>query len=170
MSMDEQENIQQRLQQLRSSRTFSHLSSLADDGSPFASYAPCLVKQEGVYVFLSQLSGHCKNLLKDPRVGVLLIADESDVRNPFARQRVSYQCTATVLEPSTENFDEVLNQLQDLHGKTVELLRQLPDFILFCLQPYSGTYIEGFGKAFELSGEYMTSLKHIDEQTVRGRR
>ena len=169
MNKDETQAAQGRLNQLLSTRRYAHLSTLTVEGGPLASYAPCLVREEGMYVYLSQLSGHCRNLLQDSRVGVLLIADESDVRNPFARQRVSYECLAKVLSRDVEAYSSALDCLAELHGNTVELLRQLPDFVLFCLQPVKGTYVEGFGKAFELSGEYMTQLQHIDEQAVRSR-
>lgn len=170
MNKDETQAAQSRLNQLRSTRLYANLSTLTADGSPLASYAPCLIQEEGIYVYLSQLSGHCKNLLQDKRVGVLLMADESDVRNPFARQRISYQCRAIILTDEAERYSPVLDALAEQHGNTVALLRQLPDFVLFCLQPEKGTYVEGFGKAFELSGEYMTQLQHIDEQAVRSRR
>ncbi len=166
---DEIQAAQQRFLKLRNSRQFAHLSTLANDGSPIASYAPCLVKQEGLYVFLSQLSGHCKNLLLDKRAGVLLIADESEIRNPFARQRVSYQCEARVIVSTDANYSDTLDALTSVHGTTVDLLRQLPDFVLFFLEPKAGTYVEGFGKAFELSGDTMTDLAHVDAQTVRSR-
>ena len=169
MLPDEIQAAQERLDLLRSSRHYAHLSTLGDTGAPLSSYAPCLVREQGVVVFLSQLSGHCKNLLHDSRAGVLLIADESDVRNPFARQRVSYECVAKVVEPNDAPYEGYLDSLAELHGNTVALLRQLPDFVLFCLQPQSGTYVEGFGKAFELSGDHMTQLQHIDEQAVRSR-
>lgn len=159
-----------RLKHFVSTRQYAQLSTLNAEGDPIASYAPCVLREEGIYVFLSQLSGHCKNLLHDQRVGVLLLGDEADARNPFARQRVSYQSRAVVLAAEHTNYDSVLDELADKQGKTVELLRQLPDFILFCLQPCTGTYIEGFGKAFELSGPHRGELQHVDEKAVRSRR
>lgn len=169
MDNDETQAAQQRLQQLRESRLYAQLATLTQDGSPLASYAPCLIKDEGVYVFLSQLSGHCKNLLQDQRVGVLLMADEADARNPFARQRVSYQCQASIVAADTDGYANILDQLAEVHGNTVELLRQLPDFVLFCLQPIVGTYVEGFGKAFELAGDGRTISQHVDEKVIRSR-
>lgn len=170
MNKDETQAAQARLNQLRAGVRYAQLSTLNPEGDPSASYAPCVQREQGIYVFLSQLSGHCKNLLRDSRVGVLLMADEAEARNPFARQRVSYQSRAKVLAPEHSDYSSVLDELADKQGKTVELLRQLPDFVLFCLQPTAGTYIEGFGKAFDLSGPHMGELQHVDEKTVRSRR
>jgi len=169
MTPEDIQAAQARLNELRSTRTYAHLSTLNSEGFPLASYAPCLVRDKGIYVFLSQLSGHCKNLLLDNRAGVLLLADESDVRNPFARQRVSYQCEAVVVVAEDDDFGSVLDQLAELHGNTVELLRQLPDFVLFCLRPIAGTYIEGFGKAFDLESDGATIVQHVDENVIRSR-
>ena len=169
MTPDDLAAAQARLDAFRLTRRYAQLATLTTDGLPIASYAPCLIKDEGIYVFLSQLSAHCKNLLKDNRVGVLLLADEADVRNPFARQRVSYQCQAKVVSANDSNYSAILDQLGETQGNTVELLRQLPDFVLFCLLPAAGTYVEGFGKAFELAPDGVTLALHIDEKTIRSR-
>jgi hypothetical protein len=53
-------------------------------------------------------------------------------------------------------------------GPLIQQLRSLADFHLLALAPQSGTYIVGFGRAYELdtvSGE----LRHIDADRLRAR-
>jgi len=47
-------------------------------------------------------------------------------------------------------YNEQLNALQNKFGNVVGLLRTLPDFHLFALQPTGGRYIVGFGRAFTI--------------------
>jgi len=162
--------VNERLQALRAESGYAYLSTLGSAGEPHASYAPCVVEPTGVHVFLSQLSGHCQNLLQRPQVSVMLIADPSQNTNPFARQRVSYHCAVEQVDREAADYGSILDHLAERHGGTVGLIRQLPDFILFRLRPNSGTYVEGFGKAFTLSGEDANTLQHVDAQSVRDKK
>jgi len=91
----------------------------------------------------------------------MLIDDERDSNNLFARCRVRYQCEAEVIEPSDEQYPTLLDRYQERHGKVVPLIRQLPDFILFRLVPQSGMFVVGFGEAYRIEGENMDSFVHV---------
>ena len=47
-------------------------------------------------------------------------------------------------------------------GQIMKILRTLPDFNLLCLKPFSGKFIKGFGMAYEISGQNMDKLSHIN--------
>ena len=68
------------------------------------------------------------------------------------------------MTPDSQDYTSVLDDYQQRHGKTVELLRQLPDFVLFHLRPRSGQFVMGFGQAYTLSGEDLSRF----EQTRSG--
>jgi putative heme iron utilization protein len=57
-----------------------------------------------------------------------------------------------VQEISRENvvYPERLQALQDKFGEVVSVLRELTDFHLLALQPQTGRYVAGFGRAFTL--------------------
>ena len=45
-------------------------------------------------------------------------------------------------------------------GKVFDMIRPLPDFVLFRLIPDGGLYVRGFGQAFEVSPDRKKS-KHV---------
>lgn len=156
-------------------KTFAHLkkdiktlqlSTLSAEGRPNASYSPFITDEKGnFFIFISQLERHTQDLLANSEVSILLIQDEHEAQEVFARQRISYQCGVEVVTIESEAYEPTLNALKKRFGKVIEELRPLPDFILFRLHPYYGQYIEGFGKAYNLVGENLQQLEHIDIST-----
>ena len=138
------------------------LSTLTEDGRPNTSYAPFIEDRSGhFYLFLSQLANHTQDLLKQPIASILLIEDEQDARQLFARQRISYDCDVDIIQPEDSCYSEHLDNFEKSFGSIIPLLRNLPDFILFKLTPIAGRYVQGFGKAYQLTGEHLTELEHI---------
>jgi len=112
-------------------------------------------------IFISRLAVHTRDLLVNPMLGTMLIDDEQNSNNLFARCRVRYQCEAIAIEPDDEQYTALLDRYQDHHGKVVTLIRQLPDFILFRLIPKSGVFVVGFGEAYRIEGEKMDRFVHV---------
>jgi len=138
------------------------LATLTEELKPNISYAPFVEDDNGnFYLFLSQLAHHTQDLLSHSVASVLLIEDEQDTRQLFARQRITYQCQVDVVLPGDQAYALMLDALHQRFGNIVELLRNLPDFILFKLQPYHGQYVMGFGKAYNLVGDDLSALEHI---------
>ena len=137
------------------------LSTVGPDGIPHCGYTPYLYRAPGsFYIFVSQLAAHTRNLLANRTVAIMIIADEQSGSQIFARTRVNYLCDAKRIEPDSHDYALVLDDYQQRHGKMVELLRQLPDFVLFQLQPKSGQFVMGFGKAYTLTGEDLSVFEH----------
>ena len=139
------------------------LSTIDKDGKPNTSYSPFICDEEGnFYIFVSQLASHTQDLLDNPDVSILLIEDETQTRQIYARQRVSYHCRVEVVTQDNSDYQASLNALEKRFGSVVELLRTLPDFTLFRLSPYQGQYVKGFGKAYKLTGDNLLLLEHIN--------
>ena len=139
------------------------LATLTEEARPNISYAPFVEDDNGnFYLFLSQLAHHTQELLSHEVASIMLMEDEQDSRQIFARQRISYHCEVDVILVDELEYELMLSALEQRFGNIIQLLRGLPDFILFKLQPYEGRYVKGFGKAYELVGEGLTELKHID--------
>lgn len=124
------------------------ISSKDEQDQPFISYAP-FVKHDGkFYIYISKISDHYQFIEQSELVHIMLLADEKDSPNIFARERARFQCT-------TENIGndghEVIFDLFDMtHGKPMmDVLRGL-DFSLFELIPQEGRFVVGFGQAFEV--------------------
>ena len=91
------ESLQKSFLRFKDSVKTLHLSTITKEGLPNASYAPYVFGQlegdEGnLYIFVSQLASHTQDLLANAKVSVLLMQDEVDARQIFARRRINYQC------------------------------------------------------------------------------
>lgn len=137
------------------------LATVDKQGRPEASYAPCIRDGKHIYVFVSELSRHTINLLHNPQVSLLFIESENEARQPFARRRLSYYAQVEEVARDSGPFDQILDEFQTQFGSIMDVLRGLKDFHLFRLVLESGSYVVGFGKAYELSGHDLDELRHI---------
>lgn len=137
------------------------LATVSAEGQPQASYAPCVVDEfRNIYVFVSGLSAHTQNLTAMSKASVLFIEDEAKTQQIFARMRLSYDCTATLLERESEHWSAIAQQFEDRFGNIVEVMRSLADFRIFQLQPQSGNFVVGFGAAYKVDPKDLSKLIH----------
>lgn len=129
------------------------LSTADEAGINDCSYAPYVCDEQGaLYIFVSQLASHTKNLQANPHPGLMFIQDESECRNLFARKRLTLNAKAKLIDTDDDRYETMLNQLSEVHGNMVGMLRTLPDFQLFRLEPVKGRFVRGFGNAWEIEG------------------
>lgn len=151
------------------SRSTLLLATVAADGLPDISYAPFVRDEQGRFcIFVSALAAHTGNLLREPWASVMLIQPESEATSLFARERLTLRCRATEIHRDETDYEPILERIAARFGPLIQQLRSLADFHLLALAPQSGTYIVGFGRAYELdtaSGE----LRHIDADRLRAR-
>ncbi|MFK7996743.1 MAG: HugZ family protein [Granulosicoccus sp.] len=148
------------MQALRANMQSVMLSTLGEDGRPHNGYTPFVFDGRDIIIFVSQLSLHTRDLLANGKASAMLIADESSSEQIFARTRASYQCQAVVVPKDHESYDPLLDAMQERHGKMISVLRQLPDFVLFRLQPEKGQFVMGFGQAYHLQGDNLDEFEH----------
>lgn len=156
-----EKNPQITCEALQSRMKTMQLATLGEGAEPHCGYTPFIFDGPDLIVFISQLAVHTRDLLANANVGVMLIDDEQDSNNLFARCRVRYQCDAVVIKPDDASYTPLLDRYHERHGKVVALIRQLPDFVLFRLQPKSGVFVMGFGDAYRIEGEHMDTFVHI---------
>lgn len=150
--LPELEEAQRALEAFVTSRRALVLGTLRQEGEVELSVAPFVPYAGGLAVFLSELAPHTYHLRQHRRTEVLLLEDETTVRQAFARTRLSLTCQATLLERNEASAQEVLQMMEATFGGIVSLLRSLPDFHLFLLTPLTGRFIVGFGQAFRVEG------------------
>lgn len=130
------------------------LSTVDDNGKPFVSYAP-FVKLDGkLYIYISRIAHHFRHMENNPAVDVMLIDDESQTPNLFARQRARFVCHAFNI--GNEGHDEVFELFGAAFGASmINMLRGL-DFSMFELTVHEGRYVAGFGQAYDvdLTGDF----------------
>lgn len=126
---------------------------------PQVSYAPFIEHDGALYIYVSELAAHTRQLLAYRCCAVLLIEDEAQCRNLFARRRISYRCQVSEIDRDSEAGQQLLAQMQAVFGNIVDLLRSLSDFHLLRLEILDGSYVAGFGKAFAIQAD--GTLEHV---------
>ena len=71
-----------------------HLSTVNAQHQPCASYAPFAIGDNCLYILISELAQHTRNLLQQQEAAILIVEDEQDAQEIFARTRLTYQVTA----------------------------------------------------------------------------
>ena len=156
------ETVRREYQNLREKIQSVQMATLGVDHQPEASYAPFVWLDEACFLFLSQLARHTQNLKQNPAISLLLIEDETECRNQFARRRIIWQGRAVVIERDTELFKTVMQSFRGRFGDFIDIIEPLQDFHLFKVSPHSGRFIRGFAQAFQLSGEGLNEITHIN--------
>lgn len=154
-------------------RAFNSLMLATADaqGQPYASYAVHLADEWGhFHIYISELAAHTGHLRARERASVLFIEDESQATHLFARKRLTCDCRAEWVARDTPAWHAVLDRFVAKHGKFMEMLRDLQDFQLFRLVPEKAVYVRGFGQAYELTGEQLGEIRHINGKGHRASR
>lgn len=142
------------------------ISSIDKGGEPTISYSTYVMKECIIYIYISKLAPHYKNIEDNPLIDVMIIEDEDEAKSLFSRRRVSFKCIAEKLEAGTE---EILLEFEKSHGSgIINLLKKL-DFDIFKLNIKNGKLVTGFGKDFEVileGGEFV--LRQLEAKDFKG--
>jgi len=149
---------------LRQSTTSVQLATINRENSPEASYAPCVWYQDDCFLFLSGLSSHSGNLLRNPEISLLLL-DQGESANAFARKRASLHGRARVIARDDAIFAPVMQEFHRSFGKVMQLIEPLPDFRMFRVTLKAGSFVRGFGQAYALEGDKLERLAPVDPRT-----
>jgi len=148
--------------QLINSRQSLELATASGNAIPFASYAPYVYGGNmRFFVLLSDLAQHTRNLKHNLNASVMIIEDENQAANLFARERFSAHCQVTKHARNTAEFTLWTERYKARFGSIVDTLTQLADFNLYSLAATEATYIRGFGQAYRISGSDMAIIEHI---------
>lgn len=151
-------------------RAFGSLLLATTDaaGQPHASYAAHLADAWGhFHIYISELAAHTGNLRARGRASVMFIEDEDKAGHLFARKRLTCDCRAEWVPRNTPPWHETMDRFVAEHGQFMEMLKGLEDFQLFRLVPEKAVYVRGFAQAYELSGEQLSEIRHINGQGHR---
>jgi len=137
------------------------------DGMPHVSYAPFTYNKDGFYILVSDIAQHGQNLKRSKNVSIMLIEDESNSKQLYARRRLTFDTTAKLIEKSSSVGQQAIADLSLRFGDIIDNLANLKDFNLYQLTPEKGRFVKGFGKAFDLSGADMIDIVHLKEGHVK---
>lgn len=158
MTASERQNLQNACDQLISQQQTLLLASCNQAGNADISYAPYLYADFKFFIFVSDLAKHSQNLRSHPHASIMFIEPEAQASNPFARQRLSFDCEVQEIKQTDPVFGKTLNAMAAQFGEIISVLRQLPDFHLLTLIPRQGRYVAGFGQAFAVDAEGRVQL------------
>ncbi|WP_020409083.1 HugZ family protein [Hahella ganghwensis] len=127
------------------------MATLNATGQPEASYTPFVYQSSCFYIFVSALAPHTRNLIERKQCGIMLIEDEAQARNLFARTRLMIDAGVESVPADAEEYAEILEVMENRLGNTVGILRSLPDFSLLRLVFRSGRFVKGFGAAYSIN-------------------
>jgi len=140
------------------------ISTVNNQGMPNGSYTPYVMDEfKNIYIYVSGLSTHTQNININPNVSVLFIEDEAKTSQIFARRRLSYDCSAILIERETDEWKKIVDKFQTRFGEIIEMLRGLADFRIFKLTPHNGRFVIGFGAAYHISGDNLDKLVQISK-------
>lgn len=122
-------------------------------GKPTISYAPFVSCNGKFYIYVSARSNRTNDLQRKSSVDVLLIEDEATAKSLFARIRIKFGCSAHAVSRRKKEWQEIIDLFGNKFGPVFDLVRPLADFTLFRLTPHEATYVEGFGKAYSMTGD-----------------
>ena len=149
----------QELSELLSDYQSVILGTQSPNGYPFSSYAPFYYDGETLYIFISDIATHAKNIQTTLRASALFIEDENQSANIFARKRISLQCDVTPVSRENTRFKHVMEHFQEkFDSALVTMLMGMKDFNLYALKPIYGEATFGFGEAYNIGGEKMNTL------------
>ncbi|UTT86294.1 heme utilization protein HutZ [Vibrio pelagius] len=162
-----QERLQGRLgpeiKEFRQERRTLQLATVDEEGRPNVSYAPFVQNQEGYFVLISDIARHARNLKANPNVSLMMIEDEESSKQLYARKRLTFDATASIVERESELWTQVIAQMKDRFGEIIDGLSQLQDFSLFNLKAENGLFVKGFGQAYQVSGDDLVDFVHLQE-------
>ena len=148
--------VQAQLAELLATRQSLILSTQDASGACELGVAPYVFDGESFALLLSALAPHTQHLAQysvgHPSLKIMLLDDEADTRQMFARRRVSLSCQARRLPREDAESQRWFDRLEQRFGAMINLLQGLGDFHIHVLTPIDGRFIAGFGKAYRLEG------------------
>jgi putative heme iron utilization protein len=137
------------------------IATVNSTGLPLASYAPFYRDKDGYfYILVSDLSTHTANLLNG-KANILILEDESECRQIYARTRLNFPCSVFTIERQSKQYYELINHLHNCHGDIISTISALSDFHLLQLIPDEGVYVRGFGQAYTIDSTLTTVVPII---------
>jgi len=137
-----------KVQELINSSKSIILATVDAEGNPNSSYAPFVQEGQTFYILVSFMAKHTKNLADGRKTSIMFIEDESATKQIYARERLTIEATTSQIDRDSEVWNTVVAKLKENHGKVVDVISEMGDFILIALQPVKGSYVNGFGSAY----------------------
>lgn len=128
------------------------LATLGNDGAPFASFVTVGTDQDGTpLLLLSRLAVHTRNLDRDGRASLLLVAPGGEGGDPLAGSRITVEGIARRVGAGPD-LDRIRARFLARHPEA-EGYAAFADFGFFRLTVATVHLVAGFGRIHSIAGE-----------------
>lgn len=129
------------------------LGTLRSDGGPLVSQVLFLAAPDfsAFYMLISRLAQHTQDILRDPRISLMIAEPDDGLLDPQTLGRISLRGEARPLPNDDPAYAGVRAAYLDKFPQAAVAL-QLGDFMFYRLEPMSARYVAGLGKTFNLNG------------------
>ena len=138
-------------------RSVAALGTIQESG-PYVSLVPFALARDGlsIVVHVSRLAAHTRNLIGDPRVSLLVAAEENAETMPQALARVTLVGTAAPVAPDHPDYTPARAAYLSRFPDAAELFT-FGDFLLVRIEIRSARFVGGFGQASTLTPEALAA-------------
>ncbi|MEX0502409.1 hypothetical protein AB3X55_02295 [Alphaproteobacteria bacterium LSUCC0719] len=137
------------------------MAAPGDDDMPEMGVTPLVWHDGEMFIYPSRLSAHVRAMLNAGTAAFLVIEDEGQAQNIWARKRIKFDAELSEIDRKTEIFDVVCDAFASRHGPTMGLIRDFTDFHLLRLRPTGGVMVLGFAQAYRLAGPDLAVKAHL---------
>lgn len=119
------------------------------DGNPLVSMVPFAETPDlsSFLIHISRLALHTQDILKNPRVGLMIAEPDKGTKNPQTLARASIQGQAVVVPRDSADYDALADLY--LHKfPDAAMTFSLGDFELYKIEAASARFVAGFGQIF----------------------
>jgi putative heme iron utilization protein len=122
------------------------------EGFPEVSMVPVAVEPDGsaFYFHASALAHHTQNILREPRVSLMLSEPDDWGRDPQTLARIAVRGEARALPREGTAYERVRAMYLERFPESAAHFA-LGDFALYRIEPVAARYVAGFGRIFNLS-------------------
>ena len=129
----------------------SVLGTNGKDNFPFLSKIIPMYKNKRLYILISDLSEHTKNIIKNQKVSIYFSLKElNKTKSNNPRLTINGIIQKHALKKESEEFSDLLNSYQKIESGS-KMWGMFTDFNFYSIEPLRALYIEGFGKAYQKS-------------------
>tara|TARA_E500000075_G_scaffold76116_1_gene68475 strand:+ start:1031 stop:1498 length:468 start_codon:yes stop_codon:yes gene_type:complete len=127
----------------------SVLGTNGKDNFPFLSKIIPMYKNKRLYILISDLSEHTKNIIENQKVSFYFSLKElNKTKSNNPRLTINGIIQKHILKKESQEFSDLLKSYQKIESGS-KMWGMFYDFNFYSIEPLRALYIEGFGKAYQ---------------------
>ena len=134
---------------LKGEYEISVLGTNGKDNFPFLSKIIPMYKNKRLYILISDLSEHTKNIIENQKVSFYFSLKElNKTKSNNPRLTINGIIQKHILKKESQEFSDLLKSYQKIESGS-KMWGMFYDFNFYSIEPLRALYIEGFGKAYQ---------------------